>query len=134
MPLYDAALYDPPAPVADVILRNPMTGSSLSEVHLLIDTGADVTLVPVFAADAIGIQPVAGLRYDLVGFDGVRTTAEAAELDLVFLHKQFRGRYLLTSSRHGILGRDVLNSVSVAFDGPGQTWAEFKRQPNQPKK
>jgi hypothetical protein len=42
MPKYDAENFDPPAPVAYVSLRDPATGASMSNVPMLIDTGADV--------------------------------------------------------------------------------------------
>ena len=41
---YDANQFDPPAPVAHVTLRHPATGVSISDVPMLLDTGADVTL------------------------------------------------------------------------------------------
>jgi predicted aspartyl protease len=131
MPVYDDSLYDPPAPIADVILRNPMSGATLSEVHLLIDTGADVTLLPQVAVEALGIRPVAGIQYQLAGFDGSKIFAEAVELDLIFLHKRFRGRYLITKSNQGVLGRDVLAGVALALDGPRQIWFEFL--PSEPR-
>jgi len=115
MSAYDALLYDPPAPIADVVLRDPISGATLSDVHLLIDTGADVTLLPQIAVEALGIRPVAGIRYELTGFEGSRIFAEAVEMDLIFLGKQFRGRYLMTKSAHGIIGRDVLAGVVLAF-------------------
>ena len=118
MPAYDSSLYDPPAPIAGVTLRNPMSGAALSEVNLLIDTGADVTLLPQVAVEALGVRPVAGIQYELSGFDGSRIFVEAVELDLIFLHKRFRGRYLMTKSAQGVLGRDVLAGVALAFDGP----------------
>ncbi len=40
MPAYDAVNFDPPAPIAYATLRNPATGETLSDVPLLIDTGA----------------------------------------------------------------------------------------------
>jgi len=46
MPKYDTENFDPPAPVAYVSIRDPETGASLSDVPMLIDTGADVTLLP----------------------------------------------------------------------------------------
>jgi hypothetical protein len=46
MPKYDADNFDPPAPVAYVSLRNPVTGISITDVPMLMDTGADVTLLP----------------------------------------------------------------------------------------
>jgi hypothetical protein len=55
MPKYNIEHFDPPAPVAYVTLRNPATGALLSNVPMLIDTGADTTLLPVYAVEQIGI-------------------------------------------------------------------------------
>jgi hypothetical protein len=45
-------------------------------------------------------------------------------LDLLFLGRAFRGRYLLIEAEHGILGRDILNHVILLLDGPRQQWSE----------
>ena len=52
MPSYDATDCDPPAPVAQVTLRNPHSGEMVVDVPLLLDTGADVTLLPVILASS----------------------------------------------------------------------------------
>jgi len=121
---YDPA-YDPPAPVATVVLRNITSGATVPDVLLLLDTGADVTLLPRAAIEALGVAIVSGLTYDLVGFDGSRTTAHAADLDMIFLKKAFRGRYLLIQGDRGVLGRDVLANVAIILDGPRREWSEF---------
>ena len=46
MPSYDSFLFTPPAPLARVIIRNPLSGATVSDVPMLLDTGADVTLLP----------------------------------------------------------------------------------------
>jgi hypothetical protein len=84
----------------------------------LLDTGADVTLLPASA-----VAPVSGVAYEVVGFDGTRSTSGAVDLDMIFLGKAFRGRYLLTNDEHGVLGRDVLASMALLFDGPRQEWS-----------
>ena len=43
---------------------------------------------------------------------------------MLFLGKAFRGRYLLTNEAHGVLGRDVLASVAILFDGPRREWSQ----------
>ncbi len=43
---------------------------------------------------------------------------------MIFLLKAFRGRYLLTDNDRGILGRDVLASVALLFNGPAQDWSQ----------
>ncbi len=57
MPDYDSENFDPPAPVAYVTLRNPATGVSLSDVPMLIDTGADATLLPQKYIEQLGMEP-----------------------------------------------------------------------------
>ena len=41
MPSYDASHFEPAAPVAVVTLRNPLSGATVSDVLLLVDTGVD---------------------------------------------------------------------------------------------
>ncbi len=123
MPKYDAVLYDPPAPVARVSLRAP-DGATVTDVPLLLDTGADATLLPRAAVARLGMTPDPALEYELIGFDGNRTTTQAVDLDMLFLQKAFRGRYLLIDEDRGILGRDVLASVTLLLNGPGQEWSQ----------
>jgi predicted aspartyl protease len=59
MPNYDASHFDPPAPVARVTLRNPHNGATVSDVLLLLDTGADVTLLPRTAVERLGVPLLA---------------------------------------------------------------------------
>ena len=117
MPSYDALHYDPPAPIAQVTLRSA-NGATVSEVLLLLDTGADTTLLPRSAIARLGINLDPALAYDLIAFDRTRSTTQAVDLDMIFLKKAFRGRYLLIDGDHGILGRDVLASVMLLLDGP----------------
>ena len=56
MPTYDASRYNPPAPVAHVTLRDSSTGTLLPNVPLLIDTGADITLLPSTAVQRLRAQ------------------------------------------------------------------------------
>jgi hypothetical protein len=55
-----------------------------------------------------------------MGFDGTQSFASVVMLDLLFLRRAFRGRYLLIEAEHGIMGRDILNHVTVLLDGPQQ--------------
>jgi hypothetical protein len=124
MPCYDASIYDPPAPVAIVSLRASAGGSWVRDVRLLIDTGADITLLPRSGVSRLRVVPQSA-RYELIGFDGSRRTSQAVELDMLFRTMAFRGRYLLTDDDQGILGRDVLCAVKLLLDGPNQEWSEL---------
>ncbi len=134
MPAYDAALFEPPAPVARVTLRNIASGESCGNVPMVLDSGADVTLVPQSPLLRIGMTPAVSESYELAAFDGSISLAPSAIFDLVFLDKTFRGRYLIVDRDHGILGRDLLNHVSLLLDGPRLTWSEAtdRSEPQSP--
>ncbi len=53
MPAYDATAFHPPAPVALVTLRSPETQSAVHDIPMLLDTGADVSLLPRGALGAL---------------------------------------------------------------------------------
>ena len=124
MPSYDARQFDPPAPLARITLRLPNNGATLSGVPMLLDSGADVTLVQRSSVDQLGAIIDSNTTYEVYAFDGTVTFAQVVELDLLFLNRGFRGRYLITDERIGILGRDVLNHVSLVLDGPQLFWSE----------
>jgi len=124
MPAYDATRFDPPAPLALVTLRNLGTGTVLSDVPMLLDSGADVTLVPQAAVNQLGVAVIPDSQYELKGFDGSTSFAPVARLGLGFCGRTFRGQFLLIDQEWGILGRNVLNAVPLLLDGPHLTWDE----------
>ena len=126
MPKYNASHHSPPAPIAQVILHDPESGVSSSDVFLLIDTGADTTLLPRAAAEQIGLKPIPGVQFEMEGFDGTRSVAPVVQLDMIFLKKAFRGQYVLIDAEWGVLGRDVLNEFMITLDGPQQEWYQHK--------
>jgi hypothetical protein len=128
MPAYDATLFAPPAPLAQVTLRHPKSGDTLPGVPMLLDSGADVTLVPQASVNQLGLVGAADEIYELVGFDGATSFAAVVRLEMVFLNRTFRGRFLLIDREWGVLGRDILNLVSLLLDGPSLTWLEQHRR------
>ena len=46
MPAYDAERATPPAPFAFVTVRHPETHKSVVSIPMLLDTGADASLIP----------------------------------------------------------------------------------------
>lgn len=124
MPDYDASLFDPPAPLALVALRSQNNDASLSDVPMLLDSGADVTLVQRSSVTRLGITVNPKQSYELLTFDGRISVAHVVELDLIILKRVFRGRFLIIDQEVGILGRDVLNHLSLLLDGPELSWSE----------
>ncbi|HLL76288.1 MAG TPA: aspartyl protease family protein [Pyrinomonadaceae bacterium] len=126
MPAYDSNLFNPPAPLVRVVLRHRSSGVTVSDVPMLLDTGADVILLPHAFVERLGVSVTPGEGYELVGFDGRVSVAQSVEVDLVFLRRAFKGRFLLINQEWGLVGRDVLNHVSLLFDGPRLDWREEK--------
>src|ERR1044071_9450848 len=117
MPDYDSTRFAPPAPVAPVTLRNPDSGVTKEGVALLLDTGADVTLLPQHIVGELGLNYLPGV-YELAGFGGDSGTAHAVRAELVFRGLTFRGQFLLVEQDWGIIGRNILKSMVLVCDGP----------------
>jgi hypothetical protein len=124
VPHYDASRFEPPAPLAKVTLRNPDNGALSPDVTMLLDSGADVTLIPQITLNRLNITSVQDKRYELIGFDGNTSFAPVIQLELIFCNRTFRGQFLLINQEWGILGRNVLNLVPLLLDGPNLTWSE----------
>jgi hypothetical protein len=124
MPSYDDISFRPPAPVAAVTLLTPNRQKSVPAVEMLIDSGADLTLVPARAVRLLGLEADQQRRYPLMGFDGTTSVAASVQCGLVFLGQIYWGAYLIIDDSVGILGRDVLNHVSLLLDGPRLSWRE----------
>jgi hypothetical protein len=57
MPNYDSKSFSPPAPLALVVLRDPESRAVQRDVPMLLDTGADVTLLPTASLSGLGSYP-----------------------------------------------------------------------------
>jgi predicted aspartyl protease len=122
MQAYNSKRFDPPAPVAFVTVKSEQLGIEIRDVPMLLDTGADVSLLPRSQAESL-VSPVA-TQYELTAFDGSKSTAPAVTAELHLLGKTFRGQFLLIDSWYGSLGRNILNNLSIVLDGPSGTWME----------
>jgi hypothetical protein len=126
MPVYDDSDFNPPAPLAHAMIRIPTSGISVDNVPMLIDSGADVSLIPRAAVAHLMESLDTAAQYELEGFDGSKSLAPAVRIELHFLGKIFRGQFLLVEGRHGVFGRNVLNAISLHLNGPSLTWDELR--------
>jgi hypothetical protein len=120
LPDYDMSVL-PPAPVAQVEVRVQERLSPVV-VPMLLDSGSDVTIVPLSAAEEAG----ATLRpYDspLQTYSGELVYRDRARLSIKLLRYTFHGDYLVDDIPVGILGRNVLNALVLRLDGPSLTWS-----------
>ncbi len=94
---------------------------------MLIDTGADTTLLPSDVVEKIGVKIEENTGFEVQVFDGDSKFLKMAKLDLLVFDKTFKGEFLVIDRPIGILGRNILNHLRLFFDGPGKEWEEQKR-------
>jgi hypothetical protein len=126
MTAYDSIAFRPPAPVASVLVRSPVTGRSITNVALLVGSGADVSCLPQGPIAELLDAHGDSAQYEIEAFDGNKSLAPVAQLEIEFLGKSFRGQFLLVRCDHGFLGRNILNYLSLLLDGPALSWSEYR--------
>jgi predicted aspartyl protease len=106
--------YDPPAPMAPLLLAAPL-GEEFVLVASLLDSGADCTLVPVAITRQLRLPQI-----DHVLVEGM--TGGARRVPVHAAAVRFAGlRLLARVVAHGdeaIIGRDLLNRAVALLDGP----------------
>lgn len=115
-------IYNPPAPIAQIKLRNSDTLETIANVPMLLDTGSDITLLSKIYCNKIGVKVSETESLELEGFNQTITIAYYVRLDFIFLNKIFRGKFLVYDREEGIIGRDILNKFSILFDGVNLEW------------
>jgi len=122
MPDYDSKFFNPPAPVAYVTLRTLENNVEIANIPMLLDTGADATLIPQILVDEDGLGFAAIGTYEIESFDKTVSYSPIVRLQMIFEGRSFRGEFLTINQNYGIIGRNVLNSVKIEFDGQNLRW------------
>jgi predicted aspartyl protease len=110
--------FDPAMPVVTIQVITPETQRRSTTLTVLVDSGSDGTTIPVEILDEIG-----ALSIGTAIMSGIWGTRRQVNVYLVHIEI---GSHLLPAVRiagvpagtGGILGRDVLNQLSVHLNGP----------------
>ena len=121
MPAYDGADFDPPAPIVHALVRG-LDGGQASDALLLLDTGADVSVVPRVGVEGTGTA-VRRSNIAIEGYGGGRALCDLADLEVEILGYGFKGAYVVGDAAFGIVGRDILNLLVLQLNGPGREWS-----------
>ena len=109
--------YDPPVPICSVMIASAATSRTV-QLHAIVDTGADATIIPIQYLRQIGARPAfeAGLRSQW----GERRVVFLYLVDLKIGLQTLPGVFVVGDDRgdETILGRDVLNKLVVTLHGP----------------
>ncbi len=120
MPAYESEGFDPPAPLARAVVAG--AGRAMPDVRMLLDTGADVSVIPRGIADELGVAVrLSGIL--LQTFDGNQTEAVVADASLELGPYRFQGTFVVAEAEYGILGRNILNLLLLTLDGPRLLWS-----------
>jgi predicted aspartyl protease len=110
----------PPAPVVNVTVVCPATGTRIEGQPAQIDTGADRTVLPGRTVAALGLVEDGRLQFQ--GF-----ASGVVELPVFLVDIQVHDLPAVTVravlGEHEpliLLGRDILNSLRLVLDGPQQ--------------
>jgi predicted aspartyl protease len=109
--------FDPPAPFTDVIIAASSNSGPQRSVGALLDTGAEISIIPQQIAHELELSPYAEMIIE--AFDGRRQRVNlyAVTLEVAGTHLSPVGAVAYPSS-YAILGWDVLNRFLTTLDGP----------------
>jgi predicted aspartyl protease len=117
--------FDPPAPVLLVRITGSERHGPAVALRMLVDTGADCSLIPLPIALSLGLPLV-----DRVQIQGV---AAGRHMASVFAARVHIGRFvklarLVAFGDEALLGRDLLNQLVLRIDGPAQSITIVRRR------
>lgn len=115
---YNQRDFSPPMPVLDVGVSKPGADIPSRIVEVIVDTGADGTLLPRDILKDAGAPYID--RVHLVSITGERRPVDLYVVTLYLGERRVYGvqAVALPAGATAILGRDVLNQLRLHLDGP----------------
>lgn len=110
---YNEEQFDPPAPVLDIDIANPVT-AVLSTAKCQLDTGASITVIP---KEIICILRLAHVDFTFVkDYYGNVSLLPTYIVNISLANRSFIVEVITTEMNVGCLGRDILNEWKVILD------------------
>jgi predicted aspartyl protease len=105
-----------PAAIVGVSVQNPNAPERQRNLDGIIDTGADLSLIPATLAEQIGVR--SHTRMFVSGVDGLNLEHPVFIVNLEFAETKLERRAVCTwNGTFAILGRDVLDEFIFVYDG-----------------
>jgi clan AA aspartic protease len=109
--------FDPPAPVLPVRISGLDEHDPAAMLRMLVDTGADCTLIPEKIARSLRLPVVDKAEIQGVASKGQEANVHAARIRLGSLRVLAR---VVALGDECLLGRDILKRVVLNYDGPSE--------------
>ncbi len=84
---------------------------------MLLDTGADVSLIATMFAERLGIDTSKAEVFEVEAFDSEISQSLVVNVHMIFEGRNFRGEFLTVNQSYGIIGRNILNQLNIQFRG-----------------
>ena len=108
--------------MAQVCFRNIASGAVAQDVPMLMDTGADASIVPMSVVTSLKNPLIADRQLEVQSFDDTLSRMSLTVLEIEFCSRKIKGEFLVLDQPYGILGRNTLNKFKLLLDGPNKTW------------
>ena len=119
MTKYDAS-FNPPAPVTQIEVRNPLTGASM-QLRAQIDSGTSISVIPVSAAAHLGLNATGAL--EARGFDLTPKRLPTFLVMMLLADFVILNAEVVAAGRNDmLLGRDVLQNFILTLDRKTETF------------
>jgi predicted aspartyl protease len=113
---YDPSIA-PPASIVTLGVSDIDNPNDLAALRMLIDTAADISVVPAWIIEKLAILPTAETL--VAGFEEKPASALVYSVAIhVAGARLYPARVITHPAAYGLLGRNVLNSLVVHLDGP----------------
>lgn len=108
---------EPPAPFLPVTIHHPETPSRTIQITAKLDTGADISALPISIIHALELPVTSKLLVE--GYDGVASTVSTYGAILQIEQARFRSQeFIAIAEPHALLGREILNHYYLLLNGP----------------
>ena len=109
----------PPAPFVPIAIAHPLRPTAHRAVSAKVDTGADITALPVELVQGLVLSQKHLL--EVAGYDNELTVIPTYDVLLELAQARVRLEVVAVPDEYALLGRDVLNLLRLLLDGPALT-------------